>query len=146
MIWKSLNFNTSIVAFILFSYAFTPSLQAQSHDICEDNDCPATLFSIQLNEPLNPPAADGFKSERTNNFITAYKKFQQVKSTYADSDWQTKRNASQIGGKSCLRHYQLESKFAYEYSQNPDFKKFIDNQNSGSGDFMEDGFESSRRD
>ncbi len=41
--------------------------------------------------------------------------------------------------------FQLESKFAHEYSQNPDFKNFIDKQPGISSNFMEDGFESSRR-
>ena len=140
---KSISNDVALTLLICFM-SFT--LGAQNDEICEDNDCSPALFTINLDRPLYPTPPGNFSAARTNEFITAYKQFQQVSGTYANkSDWQSKRNASQIGGQSCLRHYQLESKFAHEYSQNPDFKQFVKDQPGSSTDFMENGFESSRR-
>ncbi|MEO1262003.1 MAG: hypothetical protein AAFZ15_24580 [Bacteroidota bacterium] len=139
---KPTNLKTAI---LLLFWLGSLTLAAQNEDICKDDDCSPALMSIQLNQPRTPTPAGTFSAARTNEFIAAYKRFDEIKKSYADSEWQKKRKSSQIGGKNCLRHYQLESSFAHEYSQNPDFKNFIDKRPGGSGNFMEHGFESSRR-
>ncbi|MEM8524533.1 MAG: hypothetical protein AAGG68_07805 [Bacteroidota bacterium] len=99
------------------------------NDICQDTDCPTALFSIST----------------TGDIQQAYLQFQQLKNSYAkDAAWQSKRDASQIGGQSCLRHYQLESFFASEYVKNKAFRQFVDQQGGGN-DYVENGFENSRK-
>lgn len=122
--------------------------QAQTNNpICAEGDCPTAIFSIQLDEPLKPTPLSIFSSQRTEQFKKAYLSFQQIKSSYtSNEDWTDKYEDSQLGGKSCLRHYQLEAQFAYEYVQNPDFKKFVDSKGSDANkSYVKDGFENSRK-
>lgn len=132
---------------ILFVFQITYlNGQSDSKDICKEGDCSPALFTIELTEPREPSPPGQFTASRTENFKQAYLSFEKIKSGYANSsEWQSKYKATQIGGKSCLRHYQLESQLANEYSQNPDFKNFIDAQGSQNNDYLEHGFESSRR-
>lgn len=136
----------SIILTLIFCLSTVLMAQTNNASICEDNDCSKDVFSVQLDEPLTPNPPDNFSSDRTERFKQAYLKFQQIKLGYAqNSDWKSKHSESMVGGQSCLRHYQLEASFAHEYTQNPDFKKFMDSQISDSKDFLEKGFESSRR-
>ncbi|MEM1324646.1 MAG: hypothetical protein AAGI23_01770 [Bacteroidota bacterium] len=131
---------TLIVLFLLAA----PLLYAQNNtdNICEDNDCPTALFDISIDQPTQTTT---YSKARTERIQQAYLQFEQIKTTYANkATWQVKRNASQVGGKSCIRHYQLESFFANEYIKNADFKTFID-QNGVISNYVEQGFESSRK-
>ncbi|GAB5552997.1 MAG: hypothetical protein Sapg2KO_25880 [Saprospiraceae bacterium] len=130
----------------LFFLSFSVSAQNVGNPICEDGDCAEELFKIELNQPLKPSTADKFSSQRTEAFKKAYLDFQKIKNPYTnDPSWQSKYQQSQIGGKSCIRHYQLESNFAHEYLQNPAFKTFVDAQGTESSEYAEKGFENSRR-
>lgn len=122
------------------------SAQENNADICKEGDCSPNIFSIQLTEPLQPTPPNNYSEERTNRFKEAYNAFQKIKMTYAQKDsWKEKRHESQLGGKSCMRHYQLEAQFSYEYLHNPDFKKFVDSSPSNSGSAIQNGFDSSRK-
>ncbi|MDF1698615.1 MAG: hypothetical protein P1U56_22375, partial [Saprospiraceae bacterium] len=123
---------------LLISQSFNPK-------ICDEGDCPKELFTILLNEPLKPDSEGQYSADRTEKFKAAYLEFQQIKTKYTQKDkWKKKRQESQLSGKSCLRHYQLESQFGYEYVHNSNFKAFVDaNQNTTS--FTENGFQSSRK-
>ncbi|MCF8246869.1 MAG: hypothetical protein K9J37_06430 [Saprospiraceae bacterium] len=132
------------IAIVVFGCLPATSLQAQSNAaICQDGDCPSSVFSIQLDEPLKP---ESFSSDRTERFQQAYLSFLPIKNGYArNDDWQDEYEDSQLGGKSCLRHYQLEAMFAHEYVQNADFKKFVDGNAPNASSFVQDGFASSRK-
>lgn len=120
--------------------------QTNTSPICEEGDCSPAVFSVQVEEPLKPEPAGDFNRQRTEHFKQAFNAFKQIKNNYAGSeDWQDKYDDSQLGGQSSLRHYQLEGQFAYEYVQNPDFKKFIDSNVPNAGNFVKDGFENSRK-
>jgi len=130
---------------VLFILSNLSVIQAQKNTICKEGDCSQEVFKIQLNEPLTPSSGT-YNSQRTDNFIQAYKAFQQIKTTYANTyAWKIKFESSQLGGKSCLRHYQLESRFGNEYLQNAEFKKFIDANASNADDFEKDGFKNARK-
>ena len=130
---------------VLFLLSSTSLVQAQKDNICKDGDCPTELFNIKLDEPLNTSSGT-YSSQRTDKLIQAYKDFQKTKSTYANSSsWKIKFESSLLGGKSCLRHYQLESRFGNEYVQNPDFKKYIDANASNADSFEKDGFKNARK-
>ncbi len=141
------SFHSSVWLVFLFFSCFSYQAFAQNAPkaICNDTDCSPALFSISTSEPRL--AANGaFSAERTQSFQQTYLQFQQVKSTYVQkSGWASKYAASQLGGKSCLRHYQIESYLANEYAQNEDFKRFVDQQPDGNKDFINKGFQSSRK-
>ncbi|RME05411.1 MAG: hypothetical protein D6816_08935 [Bacteroidetes bacterium] len=127
--------------FLLF-ISVNISVAQNASSICGNGDCPSELFSIQLDGASGAGAADASRTER---FKKAWQEFQKIKAGYTnDAAWKSKRDASMIGGKNCLRHYQLEAHFAHEYAQNPEFKKFLDAQGVGNG-FTESGFQSSRK-
>ncbi|MCP3930280.1 MAG: hypothetical protein GY705_14395 [Bacteroidetes bacterium] len=133
-------FYTLAIAFFPFAIAIA---QTNSNSICEDGDCSPEVFSIKLNEPRQPAT---FTKQRTENFKQAWSIFQKIKNTYSqNSAWRAKYNASQLGGKNCLRHYQLESFFANEYLQNADFKSYLDNQQSDNSKYVSNGFQNSRK-
>lgn len=116
-------------------------LQAQtktSGSICDDDDCSPVIFNIDL----NTTGADN--SQRTEDFKKAYLELKAIKSTHNQA-WQAKYTGFQLGGATCLRYYQLESYLTHEYHKNPDFKTFIDKQESNIEFFKERGFQSSRR-
>lgn len=128
------------LTFLLFSLP----LSAQNPNLCDNGDCPKELLEISLDGNITPDPAK--LSQRTESFKTAYKKFEQLKKTYAQAPaWQKKYADWTLGGENCMRHYQLEARFANEYSQNPEFKKFIDQDVTDSRAFKKQGFEASRR-
>jgi len=126
-------------------FLFSTNATIAQKEICENTDCLPEIFSVTLNEPSKP--ADGnYAPQRTENFKTAYLDFLEVSNKYNQNPtWQTKYTAFQLGGVNCLRHYKLESAFAHEYLQNPDFKVFIDVRNGTSTDLKKQGFAGSRR-
>lgn len=127
--------------FILGTFSLLHAQEAKE-DICKDGDCSPEIFSIQLSGPLTAAPS----SQRTEQFKTAYKRFKQIKEGYLQKPgWKDKYDAFQLGGQSCVRFYQLEGQFAYEYEKNPDFKKFIDATESDPEAFKKTGFMSSRR-
>ena len=133
---------------LLFLFCSLAIVQAQTDpkSICKEGDCSPAIFNIKMNEPSEPIPAGNFTKERTDRFKQAWLSFQNIKKGYAESsEWKAKYKASQLGGKSCLRHYQFESYFANEYVQNADFKKFVDSQASNADNYLENGFESSRK-
>jgi uncharacterized coiled-coil DUF342 family protein len=131
---------------LIFCLLVSLSAQQKNADICKEGDCSANLFSIRLSEPLQPSPPNSYSSERTKHFKEAYQAFQKIKMTYAQKDkWKEKWHESQLGGKSCMRHYQLEAQFSYEYLHNPDFKKFVDSSSSTVGSVVQNGFDSSRK-
>lgn len=132
-----------IFVFSLFNHLFA---QTAPDDICKNGDCSPEIFSIQLNEALHPNPPETYSTQRTAHFIAAYKSFQQIKNTYTQQPgWQTKYDEFQLGGKNCLRHYQLDSHFAHEYLKNPDFKKFLEETDTDAANSIRNGFRSSRR-
>lgn len=131
---------------LLFVLTINLTAQENNKDICKEGDCSPDIFNIQLSESLNPTPPNNYTVERTKRFKEAYLAFQKIKSTYAQKDkWKERRHESQLRGKSCMRHYQLEAQFSYEYLHNPDFKKFIDSNDSNSGNTIQNGFDSSRK-
>lgn len=140
--------NKCLFLLAIFSLLLTNVLSAQSTEaeICNEGDCSSAVFAIELDEPRQPDPAEGYSSRRTEAFKRAYTAFQAIKNTYSQSsNWQTNYEAFQLGGKSCLRHYQLESAFANEYLNNADFKNFVQQTQPNEQAFIENGFESSRR-
>ena len=115
---------------------------AQANEVCHDNDCSPSLQAIALNAPEN----GSITPQRTEDFKNAYLKVKQyLNSVASDSDWQRKYANSELGGRSCLRLYQLESYFGDEYDKNPDFRAFIQEQEPDVMAYKERCFESSRR-
>ncbi len=128
----------------LFYLMVSFALSAQTNPVCEDNDCSPDIFSVQLEAPMAPAKAGDV--QRTQQFKGAYQKVKQIKSQMQqDPTWKTRYQSNALNGKSCLRLNQLESYFAYEYELNPEFKKFIDRQESNAEAWKEEGFQSSRR-
>ncbi|GJM35852.1 MAG: hypothetical protein DHS20C18_48530 [Saprospiraceae bacterium] len=139
--------NMKTILSLCFSFVVI-LLQAQiaPGNICSDRDCLEEVLNIKLDDPLQPAPSEGYSNERTKHFKEAYLAFQGVKEKYAQNPkWQSKYSASQLGGKNCLRHYQLESYFGNEYIQNPAFKAFIDAQGVDGEQFKQLGFNSSRQ-
>lgn len=118
---------------------------ANQDPICENNACADAINNIRLDAPAQA-GPSGYTAARTAEFKTAYQAFKKVKEGHsADSEWQGKYNRFELGGANCRRYYDLESRFAYEYEQNPSFKVFIDTQESDISAFQKAGFDSSRR-
>ncbi|MBK8493055.1 MAG: hypothetical protein IPL49_19760 [Saprospirales bacterium] len=133
------NFLTAILFFALAA----SGLHAQSNPVCEEGDCPADIFSVQLDESLQGQITP----KRTEQFKTAYLQVKEIKTTFAQHDptWESRYNANALGGRNCVRLNQMESHFAFEYERNPDFASFIDQNEPDIQAFKENGFESSRR-
>lgn len=129
---------TTILLFCLLATA----IQAQTSNLCTDEDCSPAVFNIPLDAPLNGPIT----SQRTEQYKKAYLELKRLKANYsAQPGWQKKNEEGLLVGKGCLRQYQLEGRFGYEYEQNPAFKTFIAQQERDVEAFREEGFESSRR-
>jgi hypothetical protein len=130
---------------ISFCGVTLPAQPTAQDPICENNACADAVNDIQLNAPAQP-GAEGYTNARTNEFKTAYQAFKQIKDGHAATPgWQNKYNNFELGGANCLRYYDLESRFAYEYERNADFKAFIDARESNIAAFQKAGFDSSRR-
>jgi uncharacterized coiled-coil DUF342 family protein len=133
--------------YMLFALLLTGSLSAQTatDPICQNNACSEAINAIRLNAPVLP-GANGYDAARTAEFETAYRAFKQVRDGHlADAEWQGKYRRFELSGANCLRYYDLESRIAHEYEKNPDFKAFIDKQESDIASFQKAGFDSSRR-
>ncbi len=118
---------------------------ATAGSVCEDDDCSEAVKSIKLEAPVDP-GATGYTSDRTAAFKSAYLAFKRIKEGHlADASWRGKYQRFELGGSNCLRYYDLESRFAYEYEKNPDFKTFIDQEERDITGFQKSGFDSSRR-
>lgn len=142
MIFRSLYFGRHLLTSLLCFTLASSTLYAQPSDVCEDNGCSSAVFSVKLDAPLQGPVTP----ERTEHFKSAYLQVKQIKDGLRqDLTWEGRYNANALGGRSCVRLNQLESHFAYEYDRNPDFKKFIDQQETDGKAYQENGFESSRR-
>ncbi|MBK9488538.1 MAG: hypothetical protein IPO07_06940 [Haliscomenobacter sp.] len=103
-------------------------------------------FRSSWTPPLQPNPAGVYTAQRTQEFKTAYLSLKQIKKGYAQNpNWQSKNEGGLLVGQGCLRQYQLECSLVYEYEQNPDFKKFIAQNEPDLEAFKENGFESSRR-
>jgi len=142
---KSINMKSYLSIFFCL---FVSTLQAQysSKDLCRDGDCAEKILQIELNEPINPDPSKGYTEQRTKRFQKAYLVFKEISDTYTKSStWQANYEASNLGGKNCLRHYQLESYFTNEYLNNEAFKKFIAAQGVNGEAFKQRGFRSSRK-
>ena len=136
----------AVLTTILLFCLFTTALQAQSSNLCTDDDCSPAIFSIKLEAPLQPNPAGVYTAQRTQEFKTAYLSLKQLKKGYAQNPgWQSKNEEGLLVGQGCLRQYQLEYSLVYEYEQNPEFKKFIAQNEPDLEAFKENGFESSRR-
>jgi uncharacterized coiled-coil DUF342 family protein len=137
----ALFFKTTLFTIFLFNLSLT-----QAQDVCQEGDCSKDFLSIQLDGPLNVNPADLPNQKRTDQYKNAYLKVKQLKNDHELKPGRKNRyNTNQLNGKSCARLNQLESYFANEYLQNPDFKQFIDAVESDPEAFKENGFESSRR-
>ena len=131
-------FRTFLPALLLLGF----QARSQTNEVCKDNDCSPTLQAIMLNALEN----GSLTPQRTQDFKNAYLKVEQYLNSVANnSDWQRKYDNSELGGRSCLRLYQLESYFGDEYDKNPDFRAFIQQQKADVMAFKERSFESSRR-
>ena len=103
----------TLIAFVVILIS-TVSAQSDNSAICKKGDCSPSVFTIQLDEPLQPSTPNIYSAERTENFKTAFQSFQEIKKTYAlKKGWDEKRKESQLGGQNCARHYQLEAQFSY---------------------------------
>ena len=114
----------SITGLLILMLCVFGTIQAQENpqSVCENNDCLPEIVDVKIDEPRFP-AGGTYTAQRTQNFIAAYKKFDQVQSTYAyNMNWKALHQSSQLTGRNCMRHYQLETRFAHEYIHNPDFK------------------------
>jgi len=134
------------VFLVLFFFGLPLSSQTNAQDpICENNACAEAINDIRLSAPAQP-GPEGYSASRTAEFKTAYQAFKRVKDGHAaDPEWQRKYERFELGGANCRRYYDLESRFAYEYESNPDFKAFIDAQATNTAAFQQAGFDSSRR-
>lgn len=122
-----------------------PAQSADSDPICENNACSDAINDVRLDAPAQP-GAEGYSASRTSAFKTAYQAFKRVKDGHAaDPEWKGKYQRFELGGANCRRYYDLESRFSYEYDRNPEFKAFIDAQESNIAAFRKAGFDSSRR-
>ncbi|MDW3652745.1 MAG: hypothetical protein R8P61_37045 [Bacteroidia bacterium] len=125
-------------------YFFSLNLSAQSPNLCSTGDCPKELLDIVIEGSTSPDPAKF--TQRAATFKAAYQKFEALRKSYDQNPvWQKKYADWTLGGENCMRHYQLEARFAHEYSQNHEFKKFIDQEVSDSRAFKKKGFEASRR-
>ncbi len=137
------------IRFLLFLLITSNFIQAQTtskpNEICAEGDCSPTIFDIQLDEPLKPISGKA-DTKRTEQFKKAHQLLHQYKQTHAlKPEWGFKYDGFQLGGHSCLRLYQLEGYLAFEYEQNPDFKKFIDQKETNVEAFKKRGFDSIHR-
>lgn len=131
---------------LFFMYSLSTVSAQINSVICQEGDCLPSIFTIKLNEPLNPEEEGKYSNSRTENFKKAYLAFQEAQKSYSPQPgWEDKYRRFQLGGKSCLRHYQFEAAFAHEYIKNPDFKKWINSNAPNKTTFLNNGFESSRR-
>ena len=145
-ILKVLPVSRAVLTTILLFCLFSTATQAQTSNVCTDDDCSPAIFSIKLDAPLQPNPAGVYTAQRTQEFKTAYLSLKQIKKGYAQNpNWQSKNEGGLLVGQGCLRQYQLECSLVYEYEQNPDFKKFIAQNEPDLEAFKENGFESSRR-
>lgn len=109
----SLAIKNSWISLVFFAFALVAA-QAQDQTICQEGDCSPAVFTIKMDEPTFPPNGQ-FTKQRTERIQEAYLAFLKIKKTYNQREaWKSKYAASQLGGKSCLRHYQLESYFSHE--------------------------------
>ncbi|WP_099148769.1 coiled-coil domain-containing protein [Flavilitoribacter nigricans] len=135
-----------LTTLIFFSFSTIFHLSAQINEVCQDGDCDPALQSIPLAEPLSAKATGAVDPQRAEQYKAAYQRVQQIKQGHAQTpEWTAKYRSNQLNGKSCLRLNQLESYFAHEYEQNPDFAKFIDQNETDVAAWREDGFQASRR-
>ena len=85
------------------------------NDICDDYDCPSEIYEIQLDEPRVPTPEDNFSEVRTRKFQGAYMAFTGIQQKQRQSaDWNNKYEESQLGGKKCLRYYQIQAALGHE--------------------------------
>ena len=132
-----------LLSIILSTFNFTTIYAQDVTDICKDGDCSPDVFNIKLDYPLAFDASAN-NNQRTEDFKKAYAEMKKLEAGYMlTPGWKTKYDGSQLGGKSCLRHYHINSLLAQEYEQNPDFKKFIENNESDVQAFREKGFDES---
>lgn len=121
----------------------TSLLTAQS--ICDDDRCDAALDDIRLDEPRDPVGGE-YDAARLAAFTQAYDRFRTVEQGHrADGAWVSQYELSNLGGRRCLRFYDLESRFAYEYDKSADFRAYVDASGADPATFRRRGFESSRR-
>jgi hypothetical protein len=131
----------AVLTTILLFCLFTTAIQAQTSNLCTDDDCSPAIFSIKLDAPLQPNPAGVYTAQRTQEFKTAYLSLKQLKKGYAqNAGWQSKNEEGLLVGQGCLRQYQLECSLVYEYEQNPEFKKFIAQNEPDPEAFKENGF------
>ena len=136
--------NRLLTSIFLLLLSLNLIAQTASNDICQEGDCPESIFEIQLNEPSAP---QNYTPERTEKFKQAYLAFKSIKANLQSNlDWKEKYDAFQLGGAGCLRYYQLESTFGNEYLKNPDFKAIVEKEDpAGANQMVNNGFRSSRR-
>ncbi|MEO1516821.1 MAG: hypothetical protein AAFV95_17500 [Bacteroidota bacterium] len=125
---------------------FAGPVNAQSDNVCVDNDCSEKVFSIDLDASTNPSPTELADGSRTEKFKKAHQQLEELRKVYTNgSAWKNEDERKNLGGKSCLRQFQLEGLVAHEYEQNPGFRQYIDQNVSDVLAFRKAGFESSRR-
>ncbi|MEM9887952.1 MAG: hypothetical protein AAF849_18805, partial [Bacteroidota bacterium] len=91
-------------------------------------------------DPIEPNMGI-YDIRRTDRFIKAFDDFQAILDTYGgDIEWQRKYEKSELSGRNCLKHYQLETYFAYEYMKNEAFRDYVDEQGFDGKQFKTQGF------
>lgn len=132
------------VFFISIILSFFAGNFIQAQNPCKEGDCPPEVLSIQLDVPLKADPAQ--LATRTEQFKAAYLKVKNLKEAQAKTPgWSQKNKDGLLVGPSCVRMFQLEGLFAYEYEQNPQFKSFIGQQEPNIRAFRKRGFESSTK-
>ncbi|MEM6316903.1 MAG: hypothetical protein AAF960_04495 [Bacteroidota bacterium] len=124
--------------FLLLLFAISLPASGQQKDVCANQDCPPAIMEIPLT------TADD--ANRTVQFILAYQQLKQTITTLQqDAEWKQAYDKWDLVGRHCVRMYHLEGLMAYEYTNNPDFKTFIDQQEADKNDFLESGFRACRK-
>ncbi|NRB49173.1 MAG: hypothetical protein HRU41_15970 [Saprospiraceae bacterium] len=129
-------------AMLCLSLSFAQAQTQSTAVVCQEGDCSPEVLSISLEGPLKASPSP----QRTVQYQSAYLKVKAIKrGQRQDPTWEGRYLANELNGKSCLRLNHLEGRFGYEYQQNPEFKRFMDQQESDIEAWKESCFEASRR-
>lgn len=130
---------------LLVLFLLTVSILPAQTSICDDDACSPELDDINLDLPRDP-AGGQYTDARLATFSNAYNRFRAVRENQQASPGFRERYAtSDLGGRRCLKYYDLDSRFAYEYDKNPAFATYVDQLEPDAAAFQRRGFESSRR-
>lgn len=139
---KASYFKKAIIPYLFFAiFLFNPFPSfSQINSVCDNGDCPEDVFSVQINQPLDGAVNPG----RTEAFKEVYLTLFDLKKKQVNN-WEAQFLANELGGTNCMRMNQVEAYLAHEVERNPEFKNFLNKNGVSGNDFMEQGFQASRR-